>query len=552
MTTVAANDPLEVKLVETVKNIAAGNAAAELIVERVSRTDLAVWPSMTIKLRWRAKSSVVTGIRNPQDSEYCQSEYSLGQALRTYYDEVVLNPSISEKLANRLRKATSDNFRNLRSGFQAFDIDRRFHSHERCRSCHGNGDVSCTAFTCQSGKIQCNGCQGDGLRQCLSCSGHGTIEVSVRVNGVHSHYDRRTCPQCGGRRRIHSCYTCLGVGRTTCTKCHGSGRVSCSHCDATGWFSNLWHGWLEGDIDRTVVVAKSTSERERRNIKSVLITDIPAIKADVNKESIVSEPGLCKITLECKMPYVEADFRCGHDTFSVDSIGRDGSIASMPTFLDALTFEAIRTIEAETSPERRLKLARKTRLTSSVLLAVCEARKFDPTLIRNMFGMAVSENWVRSIYDSLMTAYNKVGSHVVRWWWLSLGPLFLVFCAAATVYRVNDWLPRRFYGPADLRLYTQWVALYFVLVVPFFLLQLFVGFQARRKVRSALGSFAMRVPSQKQWARAFLVAALAVEGTLIGGHIGLSIIHLPCWSPQYLVPKIALGPQSLFCSRFQK
>lgn len=83
-----------------------------------------------------------------------------------------------------------------------------------CGECGADGTVECNAVGCDDGDIDCKACAGtvDHTIAHEACGGEGCDD-----------------PACIGGQV--ECDICDGTGLRECTECHGDGFVDCPHCD---------------------------------------------------------------------------------------------------------------------------------------------------------------------------------------------------------------------------------------------------------------------------------------------------------------------------------
>lgn len=110
---------------------------------------------------------------------------------------------------------------------------------ETCYRCSGGLYVTCDAYGCFGGKINCSSCGGSGQtshqesRVDYGPNGSHTVYYTVMKPCNYCQYGKINCFKCGGTSRIQ-CPTCNALGTITCRTCHGIGHLTCGPCDGTG------------------------------------------------------------------------------------------------------------------------------------------------------------------------------------------------------------------------------------------------------------------------------------------------------------------------------
>lgn len=104
-----------------------------------------------------------------------------------------------------------------------------------CDDCTGDGIVEC--MDCTGGLIDCTRCGGSGRESC-SCrsmrspNGRRTCSTCSNSGTVSRDGETETCPDCAGKGHV-LCRDCNGAGGYRCTLCNGSEQIDCPECDGT-------------------------------------------------------------------------------------------------------------------------------------------------------------------------------------------------------------------------------------------------------------------------------------------------------------------------------
>ena len=93
------------------------------------------------------------------------------------------------------------------------------HPEDICDNCDGNGNEPCVY--CENGRVECNECNGDGVKGCPDCGGRGTFS------------DGDVCDTCDGFGSV-GCDNCDGDGFYFCGVCGGNGDIQCDVCGGDG------------------------------------------------------------------------------------------------------------------------------------------------------------------------------------------------------------------------------------------------------------------------------------------------------------------------------
>lgn len=109
---------------------------------------------------------------------------------------------------------------------------------EQCWECSGSLRVTCKAFSCMFGKVDCSHCRGRGYTTHTEYYTE-TISIPVTVTenygtGTSQHTEYRYENVSRQREVNDPCYFCFQTGKVDCSTCHGSASVQCPTCQATG------------------------------------------------------------------------------------------------------------------------------------------------------------------------------------------------------------------------------------------------------------------------------------------------------------------------------
>ena len=520
--------PLTGKVVARIKQLVDGNAAIadDVVVSKAIQVDRTVTPKLQIDFGWKSDSNREPGRQHPANSRALHSRAKLNAEMEADAEAVASDPATAAGLASQLRGNPAENFRTLSGGFKVCDVGS-YHYHETCGKCLGHGKHTCNSYGCFQGKVKCPNCN-DGRQQCYSCSGYGTRTIWVKDHNGSEYSRSVSCGVCGGGGRVGTCSTCSGYRKINCVVCNGTDKVSCVQCKATGSFLNYFQAWITGALRRTVSLDSDAPKGFEQSMSAISLTRIPGLMADTTATKVAHEPGYCSITLTCSMPHVHVEATCKKVAITLDALGRDGFVPLMPRFLDGLLAKPFQDmLQPSASPDTIIAAAESSRLTRNLLTETYAGKKFDAEAMSSTYDRAISGELLTAGHSSIVRAFNTLGASAVRWLWLLGGPVLVAYAALVALYDVGAWLPWSFQPPGQLNpgaIYAWDAAL---LVVPLAAYWLACGLLARRTVRKAIRSRAVRRPSQGWWPIGFAVAMLAANVGPIQKGINAATLGLP-------------------------
>ncbi len=276
----------------------------------------------------------------------------------------------------------------------------------------------------------CPRCQGRKFLVCEECKGQGFIvcpQCAAQYQGqYHGHepcyhcYGRgedpqrpgQPCPVCHGTR-FAPCRQCQARGTAPCPACHGSGGMACPNCKGTGAitqeikvncgvetfftvsYGDLPSGALRG-LDR---IGVANLGKGHADIKSYP----PPKKEDEDKTPQAKE---LVLIYEASWPYAELKMSFSGKKAVVSSVGKQGVLTGIPTFLDKSLKPWREKLSYAAQGKGPLEDALKARaLKEFFLLAV--AGKGTEKEARKLYPFGVSSEALAEIMNNMCLALKK-------------------------------------------------------------------------------------------------------------------------------------------------
>ncbi|WP_372399846.1 hypothetical protein ABMY26_33845 [Azospirillum sp. HJ39] len=520
-----ATDALTTRVIANIRGLIDGNGAEARDLEVVSatRVDRVIGLRLEVGIRWTSERQDSTGARNPEGSNHCRDHAAMVARMEKECGARAVSPDASGALAEVIRKDPIGKLRTLADGFNVQALPLRYHYHDRCGKCGGDGQTKCGS--CYGGEVPCS-C-GDGRSRCFRCFGSGQVQEPYTWWNGHQHVrDSRmvTCGTCAGSGRWGVCTLgCGGSRQVTCMRCGGTDRLPCSPCGATGWFTRLFSTSLIGKPVRRCLLPQDAPQEFRSAVEKIAITELPGLHADTGLVKI--EPGLGTVVAEydSTIPHVRAEMRAGHVDIEVDAVGKTGRVVEMPTFLDDLLSEVLLNVgRADQAPARAIAAAKMARLTRSLLEAVSTSgRPVDVGGVVRIHQGAVSDWAVAGAYDGLRAAYDLIGRSPVRRVWIVGGPLAAAWAAAVPHFGIGDAAVREATALLEIGVLPPEAgpaAGALIAALPLIAAWRLAATTGRRAVRGVVGADARRAPSQ---GRLPWIVTLAAVG------LHLAVANLP-------------------------
>ena len=111
---------------------------------------------------------------------------------------------------------------------------------ESCESCNGNGEREYECSECYgTGNYECYKCDGSGAIYCPDCDGEGCYDCGD-CDGEGGKWDENDnwveCENCNDGKI--DCNGCNGEGELECPECEGNGNVPCGDCGGDGYYND--------------------------------------------------------------------------------------------------------------------------------------------------------------------------------------------------------------------------------------------------------------------------------------------------------------------------
>ena len=490
--------PLVSKVVSEVRSLVDGNgaSAADVTVRSGACHRRQVAMALDSAVGWATEFASTPGARDPGGSTRMGGRAAAVGEARARSDAVIADPATWEGLARYLEGRPYELFRTLEPGFRWGAVPRRWHFVEACSSCGGSGRRHCIA--CNSGWVTCSSCGGTARGKCSRCSGTGKVNGTYFKDSFgHDVMQVVSCPSCfgGGKGPHGSCGAYCNSGKVKCLTCGGQGYVSCGTCGATGCLTNTISAHLTGSVVRKMSHAADSPQGFRDAVDAVGMLDVAELSE--RRAGVARWRGGATIQVECALPHVRAEMSCRGVAIALDAIGQDALVPSMPAFLDALTKPTTDAVlDPSRGSEAVIRAARGARLTEDLLQELGARRSGKAEDFATRWKGAVSVDLVRRLRERLLRTYDAVGRNAVRAAWLgALLPLaawsLLVELYAPAVIPplvINRSMEFR---PAASAL---WDAMF--LLAPLAIVWLIAGGKARGDARALMGAVAKRRPGQ--------------------------------------------------------
>jgi hypothetical protein len=428
------DDPLVAARVTRVRRIAVGNGvgtAAEVRAVRAGRTDHQVRLRLVAKLGWRWSDDATAGRLDPGGGSRAVADDAAARAaLERECRAAVVDPAESARVFAALRANPVEALEAFEAGGCCeYPLPTRFHCHETCADCAGEGGLECG---CSDGRVNCPCCGAGGRVFCVPCAGRGYSEHVYVGYGGHTSASRIVCGWCCGTGWA-PCGACGGDGREYCRGCGGSAWCECGPCAGTGWFTRAYRAWLTATAELSRSFPSAVPEGFRSAVAGIPVAELArdhAIGAALR--AATRAPAGALVELSCRVPWIRAEGACGGHRVLLEAVGAHGHArAAVPPFLDGLLGpdHAGRPGE-ERSAAEVVGAARRSRLGRRIVAEVWAGGTTPDEAISEEFEGAASARFVAAWRERLGQAHREIAGPAAARAWRWLGPGAVAAAAA--------------------------------------------------------------------------------------------------------------------------
>lgn len=329
-------------------------------------------------------------------------------------------------------------------------------AHEDCWRCQGSRAITCDAFGCFLGKLNCSACHGTSSVS-LEVSYQITVQVPVTnwVDGVaHTtyHTEYRTeyrweqhpctafgclfgkvqCGRCVGTGKIN-CNICFATGKMTCRTCSGVGTLMCEPCRGSGSLGSV--AWVDIHVSPTYKLhlpegshadAQSICEKEGPHGLVTAAQPLRLVQVQMDPPDVPEALTAC---YRSNFRIVRLDAVCNHHDYHLVAYGRTLCWLTTDGIVEDLLrkdLEALQAVLSEVADDGLFSsridhlLEPLRHVTASELNAeLVEAALEDgsPEAHAAVVSAEYFQNIQKSILGSLRQIYTRLAK---RFWWLAL------------------------------------------------------------------------------------------------------------------------------------
>ncbi|WP_194478148.1 hypothetical protein [Bradyrhizobium sp. CCBAU 53338] len=348
---------------------------------------------ITLSLGWWRTSQSSFGAFHPSDSDYCRDFADLDQISCEDLNAAIANPAEAAALQRNWQGQALSLLAKHGTKFDVRQWPARWHYHERCAGCYGEGKVLC--MSCYGGKTQCSSCGGR--------RGEHRTEPTMTAPGVY-------------RQVWITCLSCNGHGTTTCSFCRGSCRTTCFGCYGHGYSTHTF----EAKITAGVEVAHGFYGDNTDVAGDMAKLPLDTLFEQSNLSPIQAEPlnGGVRFRVSAETAYHVRAYDIDGWEFQFCAVGHDNLIPAMPPILDHVLGDLSARILSEKSPARIQALTSESAITRDILQAIGGIDGCNLANVRRSYESSMSSDLFEKVSAAVKRGYDGVAGARGRKIWL--------------------------------------------------------------------------------------------------------------------------------------
>jgi len=348
---------------------------------------------ITLCLGWWRTSQSNFGAFHPSDSHYCRDVADLDQISREDLNAAIADPAEAAALQKNWQSQALSLLAKHGTKFDVRQLPARWHYHEQCASCYGNGKVHC--MSCYGGKTQCSFCGGR--------RGEHRTEPTMTAPGVY----RQVWVTCG---------SCGGSGTTTCSSCGGSCRISCFGCYGHGYSTHTFEAKITVEVE--VAHGFYGDGNDVAGDMAKLPLDTLFKQSSLSPIQAEQLAGGVRFRVSAETAYHVRAYNIDGWEFQFCAVGHDNLIPAMPPILDHILGDLSARILSEKSPARIPALTSETAITRDILRAIGGLDGCNLANVRHRYENSMSSDLFDKVSAAVKRGYDGVAGARGRMIWL--------------------------------------------------------------------------------------------------------------------------------------
>jgi hypothetical protein len=362
--------------------------------------------ALSLQLRQRTMEKIIGGKRT--EGEKVDGPQGMREALDRDRLKTLSNEDSRKKIAAQINARKDRGFGTRNEIIKLPFLTKEYVHHQACRTCNAHGE------------LKCQRCNGKGAELCPRCNGQ-SMEVCSQCRGaqlIFNGNEKIPCPKCNGQGRT-PCMMCHQTRKIQCGVCRGRGATQCQNCNGQAWHSYITTAEMDVictfDFDRQNLPPKLLQMVESKAKEIPQYAEISAVPSkQPENEGEAPKSDIITLRYHVKLPYAETEFALGKaSSVSAFLLGKRASIAEIPSFLEILLKDGIKTLkdagEGRGNVAGKIQQAGQYRTIRHAIVASAKYSKGKALkLVMRNYPLGISEGTVKTLVISADNALKNI------------------------------------------------------------------------------------------------------------------------------------------------